>query len=110
MKSQEVPQSEYDEKYFMWVNDGHQEFRKSFGRELPERLMQTVKLADIKKGQKILDVGCGRGEVLIYASKKGCEAVGVDYSNAAVKLAKEAIKKNKATATVIQSETTKINY
>jgi len=44
------------------------------------RFNKFCKLAKLKKGQKILDVGCGRGEIIIQCALKGIDGLGVDYS------------------------------
>lgn len=48
--------------------------------------------------KNVLSLGCGRGEELVYAIEHNCKtenAVGVDFSSHAVKIAKELIKKKK---------------
>lgn len=88
-----VPSREYTEDYFLNFTDGSAEFKRSLGKVLTPRCSYSLKLAEIRLGMKVLDVGCGRGEVLIYSAKQGAEAVGVDYASAAIKLAKKAIAK-----------------
>ena len=47
-------------------------------------------------GKKVLDIGFGRGEAICYAYLSGAvKCVGVDFSEAAVELANELIKKRK---------------
>ncbi len=45
-------------------------------------------LGYLKKGDKILDVGCGAGLKTKYLIEQGFEAVGIDFSEEMVKLAK----------------------
>jgi cyclopropane fatty-acyl-phospholipid synthase-like methyltransferase len=42
---------------------------------------------------KILDMGCGRGEIVINCAKKGTHAFGIDYSANAIALAEKALEK-----------------
>lgn len=42
---------------------------------------------EVKKGKKLLDVGCGTGYLLLAASQKGLETFGVDISEEAVNIA-----------------------
>ncbi len=42
----------------------------------------------IKKGQKVLDVGCGFGNNLTFFIDRGCDAYGVDINDEMVRLAK----------------------
>ena len=46
-------------------------------------------LLDAKPGARLLDVSCGAGSLLAAASGRGVEAVGVDLSDEAVRLAKQ---------------------
>jgi len=41
------------------------------------------------KGKKTVDVGCGTGLFAFLAAKKGANVLGIDYSNEAIKVAKE---------------------
>ena len=57
----------------------------------PARLTKyLVELFDIKLGQKLLDVGCGRGEFLCGFIQCGVEGYGVDRSRVAEKHCPEA--------------------
>jgi ubiquinone/menaquinone biosynthesis C-methylase UbiE len=53
-----------------------------------------------KKGEKILDVGCGTGYYLKYILDKGAEAYGLDLSEEYIKQAKAYISPNRATLKV----------
>ena len=56
-------------------------FVESGGNILRPRLAYALKLADLKPGLRVLDLGCGRGEVVIRCLQLGCQpAVGVDYA------------------------------
>lgn len=88
-----VESSVYTRKYYLSDCTGYQEFKKSFGEILEPRLARIVKDIPLKKGMKVLDIGCGRGEMVFWAAKEGTEAVGIDYSPSAIKLAKQAQKK-----------------
>ncbi|MBI2031145.1 MAG: class I SAM-dependent methyltransferase [Candidatus Levybacteria bacterium] len=41
--------------------------------------------------KKILDLGCGNGDLSIYLGKMGAEVVGIDYSKDAINLAKKKL-------------------
>jgi len=47
----------------------------------PERLDEVIDLLELGRGEKVLDVGCGTGELLIrLAERFGCHGVGIDSS------------------------------
>lgn len=63
---------------------------------LTEHLAQ---IANIKHGNKILDVGCGFGASSIYLAKNyNAETIGITISQVQVKMAQEAAKKANATS------------
>jgi ubiquinone/menaquinone biosynthesis C-methylase UbiE len=50
-------------------------------------------LFKIKKGMKVLDVGCGTGNFSIKLAKKGCKVSGIDLSDKMLVLAREKAEK-----------------
>ena len=46
-----------------------------------------LSLAEIKPGMRIIDIGCGRGEIVFQAASAGARAVGIDYAESAVEIA-----------------------
>ncbi len=84
-----VPSVLYDEQYFLHVCEGHQEFRSSEGTYLSQRLAEALAVAGIAPGMRVLDVGCGRGEILRSTVALGARAYGVDYARAAVQLSRQ---------------------
>jgi SAM-dependent methyltransferase len=81
----------YDETYFTNMAPvNRQMFRESCGRRLHPHRLYYVELMDLEPGMKVLDLGCGAGEVLMHcALERGIEGWGIDYSNAAIQLAEE---------------------
>lgn len=47
---------------------------------LKPQIKQIFKAAKIKPGDKIIDLGCGDGRVLIYAAKQGIYSVGYELN------------------------------
>jgi 2-polyprenyl-3-methyl-5-hydroxy-6-metoxy-1,4-benzoquinol methylase len=82
---------EYDHRYFMSCLGGYKEFRVSEGRTLGPRFQKALRLAGVRPGQRILDIGCGRGELVIQSALRGAEAVGIDYADVAVSIVDEAL-------------------
>lgn len=81
----------YTEDYFLRDCADFEEYKRSKGETLGPRLKRVVKYISLKPGMTVLDIGCGRGELAIWAAKKGARVTAIDYSKAAVKLTKAAI-------------------
>src|SRR5688572_21668537 len=62
-----LPSTLYTEEYFRTACEGYDEFNASEGEHLSRRLASAFSLAEVRPGMKILDVGCGRGEILRHA-------------------------------------------
>jgi SAM-dependent methyltransferase len=78
----------YTEDYFL-ERCGGVEFFKKFGADVLKPMMQiAVNKAALKPGMKILDVGCGRGELTAHLQARGHDIVGIDGSSDAIKVAK----------------------
>lgn len=77
----------YNKKYYLTVCPGAEEFKKSGGKKLHLRLEKLLCKIPINKFTKILDVGCGRGDVALYLGKNSKKTIGIDYSKEAIKLA-----------------------
>lgn len=48
-------------------------------------------LLPLSPGQTLVDVGCGRGELIVLAAERGIRAVGIEYAPAALRLAQQTI-------------------
>lgn len=93
MKTRRVDPFVYDERYYLTGCTGYKEFKKSWGKILEPRLKRIAKEIPSVKGLKVLDIGCGRGELVFWVARQGAkEVIGIDYSKAGIKLAKEAKK------------------
>ncbi|MCI5225310.1 MAG: class I SAM-dependent methyltransferase [Candidatus Electrothrix sp. AX2] len=91
-EKQPVSSNEYDEEWIKetWGWDTPEFFIKTQGRNLRPRITASLELATMQPGMRILDIGCGRGEVILYCGRAGINAVGIDYSEPALKLARQA--------------------
>ncbi len=89
-----VSPAEYDQEWISstWGWDDEDEFVSSQGRNLRPRIARAVEIAGVRSGMRILDVGCGRGEVVLECARRGAFALGVDYSEPALALAERAQK------------------
>jgi cyclopropane fatty-acyl-phospholipid synthase-like methyltransferase len=81
-----LPSELYDEDYFLTACEGYDEFVKTEGEHLSRRLRQAFEFASVAPGMRVLDLGCGRGEVVRHVARLGAESFGVDYARAAVQL------------------------
>lgn len=89
--SESVSPDVYNSRYFFASCEGYKEFRESGGRRLSARFQKALALAQIQPGERVLDIGCGRGELVAHAALLGAEAVGIDYADQAVRIAEEAL-------------------
>ncbi len=91
--SKEVPAEIYDRNYYLSDNEGCREYAKGLDKHIHPKFARVFKLVGSLEGKNILDIGCGRGELLYYCVLRGAKAFGIDYSGAAVKIAQETILK-----------------
>ncbi len=88
---QAIGPANYSTEYFLTESDGWREYLTSKGLVLPPRLRAVWNYLDARPGLRVLDVGCGRGELLIHCGLQHIQAVGIDYSPAALELAYSSI-------------------
>lgn len=89
MSSEPVAAAVYTADYFRRACGGA-EFYGLYGPRVPKpQLAYALRLAALAPGQRVLDVGCGRGELLHLAGRAGAVAVGTDYAPAALALARD---------------------
>jgi 2-polyprenyl-3-methyl-5-hydroxy-6-metoxy-1,4-benzoquinol methylase len=79
----------YHAEYFLQRVDGYDRFQQFDGTlaTLFDRARRNFTLLDIRPNDRVLDLGCGRGEVAIAAGVAGAVAVGCDFSLDAIRLA-----------------------
>ena len=87
-----LPSELYDEEYFLTACEGYEEFVESEGQHLSRRLRHSFEIAEVTPGMKILDVGCGRGEILRHCIENGIEAYGLDYAEVATRMSRDVIR------------------
>ncbi len=86
-----LPPDLYTEEYFLTACEGYEEWIASEGEHLSRRLSAAFALAAVEPGMRVLDVGCGRGEILRHCSQLGADAYGIDYAPVAVRMTREVI-------------------
>jgi len=96
--------NEYTEEYFLTNCGGFKEYLKG---EIPLRHTKALEYLHVNRGEAILDIGCGRGELLRTCDKKGAIAIGIDYSPAAVNISGRG---NDVKVAVIQASATALPF
>ncbi len=100
----------YDKAYFEQT-DGANYFYKG---EIAPKFLRAIKAGALKEGQKVLDIGCGRGDLTIALAKSGANVVGVDYSKDAVEIARETMNKLEegisSRISIVQSDATALDF
>ncbi|GIL09355.1 MAG: hypothetical protein BroJett033_8660 [Chloroflexota bacterium] len=86
-----LPSTLYTEEYFLTACEGYDEFTTTEGQHLSRRLAAAFALAAVEPGMTILDVGCGRGEILRHCAQLGADAFGIDYATVAVSMSQRVI-------------------
>ena len=79
------------------MKEGGKEFyhSRSYQVKSPEkdwRYKLLFSLVNIDKSQKVLDIGCGRGDFLLLVKEKGAKLFGIDIDKEAIILAKNRLK------------------
>ena len=105
-----LPSTLYTEEYFLNACEGYEEFVESQGERLSRRLSEAFAFAEVKAGMPVLDVGCGRGEILRHVAKLGARAYGIDYAEVAVKLSRAATQDEPAPIGVYRTDAKRLPY
>lgn len=80
---------QYDQRWLesAWGTQATRELLENKGAHLRPRVSRALDLARIEPGMRLLDIACGRGEVPAIAAHSGATAVGLDFSEASLKIA-----------------------
>lgn len=86
----------YSDEYFRRVV-GNEDFANlcfaSDGLAPTPYTEKPMQIANVDNEDRVLDIGCGRGEIIAQCTSKGAFSVGVDFSEDAVHIADSIIKK-----------------
>lgn len=91
MKKNALPPEIYSYEYYTKDCGGYEDYLESGGYKIQGRLALCLKIGGVKKGMKVLDIGCGRGELVLHSAIRGAEVRGIDYSEVALELAARII-------------------
>lgn len=82
----------YTKEYFLKECDGFRQFNNSKSKVLPKRLKKIKSLASVQPGDRVLDFGCGRGELALHFGKDKIHVIGIDTSEPAIKICNQTLK------------------
>ncbi len=80
----------YDKYYFtncVGSKELAEQFFKTKGLRTTRYTKLPIKLANVQKGDRVLDVGCGRGEIVFQTANLGGVCTGIDFSKDAIEIA-----------------------
>ena len=91
----------YTAKYFKSIRcEGYYEFTSN---ELSAVKKIEIDLLNLKPTDKVIDIGCGRGDIVHFLYEQGISFYGVDYASSAVKLTKDRLP-SKYHSRILQSD------
>lgn len=86
-----LPPDLYNEEYFLSACEGYEEWLATEGEHLSRRLVSAFTVAAVEPGMHVLDIGCGRGEIIRHCARLGAAAFGVDYAPVATRMTRDLI-------------------
>jgi cyclopropane fatty-acyl-phospholipid synthase-like methyltransferase len=87
-----IPSTVYSGEYFLTECEGYTEYEETQGLELTRRLRALWDFLYLDPDAQVLDIGSGRGEIIVHCARKGIRAVGLDYSSSALQLTRRTIR------------------
>jgi cyclopropane fatty-acyl-phospholipid synthase-like methyltransferase len=99
-----LPSDLYTEEYFLTACEGYDEFIESDGENLSRRLKQAFEFASVQPGMQVLDLGCGRGEIVRHVARLGAASFGIDYARVAVAMTRRVMADEPGTHGVARSD------
>lgn len=78
----------YTQQYYLTSCGDAARYIRTHGAELGSLHEYAINLAAVRAGMRMLDVGCGRGELVAAGARHGALALGIDFSDAALELAR----------------------
>ena len=109
-ETQGVDSQLYSKEYFESI-DGAQYFSED---KTAPKFIYAIKISGLTKGDSALDIGCGRGDLMMALAERGADVTGIDYSEDALEIAQKAIDKQpvekKHKLKILHSNATRLNF
>ncbi|MFA5144236.1 MAG: methyltransferase domain-containing protein [Candidatus Omnitrophota bacterium] len=83
----------YSRDYFLGDNEGFKEYFAGLDKNMHAKFALALRYGRPFAGSTVLDIGCGRGELIYYCAKLGARTLGIDYSKDAIDIANGTIEK-----------------
>jgi 2-polyprenyl-3-methyl-5-hydroxy-6-metoxy-1,4-benzoquinol methylase len=90
-RREQVSPDLYDRTYFLEHCGGYQVYARSRGHTLDARLAVVFQMAKIQTGMRVLDLGCGRGELVLHGARCGARVWGLDQSLEAIEISQQTL-------------------
>lgn len=84
-----APADFYSREYFLGRCGGFNEFKAAGGSVLDSIRRTAFALVAPRPGERVMDLGCGRGELCCAMADAGAISIGVDFSRDALSMARE---------------------
>jgi ubiquinone/menaquinone biosynthesis C-methylase UbiE len=89
MTKRRVPSEVYDRDYLLSENtEGYEDFKSGSLSHVKQRQLD---LLELEPAITLLEVGLGRGEFLLHCARRGAAVAGIDYSEAAIDIARTTL-------------------
>jgi SAM-dependent methyltransferase len=80
----------YTTNYYTQDCGGFDTYKRNQGKKLEDpRLQAVAAISSLKRSGRVIDIGCGRGELTYYFARQGFAVTSVDYSENAIELAEK---------------------
>ena len=84
-----APPEFYSRQYFLGRCGGYTEFVEAGGRIADPIRATALRMVAPRPGERIVDLGCGRGELLVAIADAGATSIGLDFSHDALVMARD---------------------
>ena len=102
-RDSEALRQDYTREYYLSDCGGWDSFQKHHGRQIADhRLGSVADLALLDSPGRLLDLGCGRGELTYAAASRGIRVSALDYSPSAIEIAQSVFHKGEPSATLVE--------